>query len=132
MALIKCPDCGREISDRAASCMHCGCPIALSNEGVLRVQLNSWMKLIGDMVITVTFEGKSVVLTRGHYHDFVVPADGYNHTVNIVCTKGLGLVGGREFNISLKSGESKKIFILYNDAKFGNKWEYSEEHFTPS
>lgn len=27
MALIKCPDCGKEISDKAASCIHCGCPM---------------------------------------------------------------------------------------------------------
>ncbi len=28
MALIQCPDCGREVSSRAISCPHCGCPIA--------------------------------------------------------------------------------------------------------
>lgn len=28
MALIKCPECGRQISDKAASCPSCGCPIA--------------------------------------------------------------------------------------------------------
>ena len=27
MALIICPDCGREISSRATACPHCGCPI---------------------------------------------------------------------------------------------------------
>lgn len=27
MALIKCPECGKEISDRAQACIHCGCPI---------------------------------------------------------------------------------------------------------
>lgn len=27
MALIKCPDCGKEISSRAISCPNCGCPI---------------------------------------------------------------------------------------------------------
>lgn len=27
MALITCPDCGREISDKAPSCPHCGCPM---------------------------------------------------------------------------------------------------------
>ena len=27
MALIKCPECGKEISDRAASCPNCGYPI---------------------------------------------------------------------------------------------------------
>ncbi len=26
MALIKCPECGKEISDRAESCPNCGCP----------------------------------------------------------------------------------------------------------
>jgi len=27
MALIKCPDCGKEMSDQAASCLNCGHPI---------------------------------------------------------------------------------------------------------
>lgn len=28
MALIQCPECGREISDAAAACLHCGYPIS--------------------------------------------------------------------------------------------------------
>ena len=28
MALIKCPECGREISDRAKACIHCGFPLS--------------------------------------------------------------------------------------------------------
>ena len=28
MALIKCPECGKEVSDKAAACIHCGYPIA--------------------------------------------------------------------------------------------------------
>ena len=31
MALIKCPECGKEISDRAPSCVNCGCPIQSQN-----------------------------------------------------------------------------------------------------
>lgn len=27
MALIKCPECGKQISDKAPACIHCGCPI---------------------------------------------------------------------------------------------------------
>ena len=27
MALIKCPECGREVSDKAPACPHCGAPI---------------------------------------------------------------------------------------------------------
>lgn len=27
MALIKCPECGREVSDKAKACIHCGFPL---------------------------------------------------------------------------------------------------------
>ena len=27
MALIKCPECGKEISDKAESCIYCGYPL---------------------------------------------------------------------------------------------------------
>ena len=27
MALIKCPECGKEISDKAPACIHCGYPL---------------------------------------------------------------------------------------------------------
>ena len=27
MALIKCAECGKQISDKADSCIHCGCPV---------------------------------------------------------------------------------------------------------
>ncbi len=43
MALIKCSECGREISDKAAACPFCGCPVHLINNNsytvVLEVQV---------------------------------------------------------------------------------------------
>lgn len=33
MGLVTCPDCGREVSDRAASCPQCGAPIAAATSG---------------------------------------------------------------------------------------------------
>lgn len=32
MALIKCPECGKEISDKATACPSCGCPLNLTTE----------------------------------------------------------------------------------------------------
>lgn len=32
MAIIKCPECGHEISDKAGTCIHCGCPISAIQE----------------------------------------------------------------------------------------------------
>ena len=34
MALIKCPECGKEISDASAACIHCGYPLN-KNSGIL-------------------------------------------------------------------------------------------------
>lgn len=35
MSLIKCEDCGKEISDKAESCPNCGCPVELKNEKII-------------------------------------------------------------------------------------------------
>ena len=32
MALVSCPECGREVSDQASSCPQCGMPINKTNE----------------------------------------------------------------------------------------------------
>lgn len=32
MVLITCPECSREVSDRATSCPQCGCPITSSSD----------------------------------------------------------------------------------------------------
>lgn len=34
MALIKCPECGKEISDKATTCPNCGCPVKESSNMV--------------------------------------------------------------------------------------------------
>lgn len=41
MALITCPECGREISDTAQACPHCGHPILLSSKIPQQVELTS-------------------------------------------------------------------------------------------
>lgn len=35
MALIKCIECGKEISDKASSCPNCGCPINIIDKKVM-------------------------------------------------------------------------------------------------
>nr|MDA8228386.1 hypothetical protein [Desulfitobacterium hafniense] len=43
MALIKCTECSKEVSDKAAACPNCGCPV--SN------QLNKFQNLHGDSTV---------------------------------------------------------------------------------
>lgn len=43
MALIKCPECGREVSDRAKACIHCGCPLEeIKTLGRYAIIINSY------------------------------------------------------------------------------------------
>lgn len=47
MALIKCPECGKEISDRAPACIHCGYPLnAPAAETAPQAAENSLYQLI--------------------------------------------------------------------------------------
>ncbi len=39
MALIKCPECGKEISDKASVCIHCGFPLNLLSEGDISTKI---------------------------------------------------------------------------------------------
>lgn len=40
MALIKCPECGKEISDKAGSCPGCGCPLSeMITSGLVRIKI---------------------------------------------------------------------------------------------
>ena len=40
MALIKCKECGKEISDLAASCPHCGAPVNTTPAPAQQQQIN--------------------------------------------------------------------------------------------
>lgn len=48
MALIKCPECGREISDKAVSCPGCGCPVATFAPVIIKGHGEEIIKLEGD------------------------------------------------------------------------------------
>lgn len=54
MALIKCPECGKEVSDKAEACIRCGYPINKNNE----VNENLQEELINPNIINV--EGKDI------------------------------------------------------------------------
>ncbi len=45
MALIKCPECGKEVSDKAQNCPNCGYPIASSMpSGMVQIRVNPLKK----------------------------------------------------------------------------------------
>ena len=58
MGLINCPECSREVSDRAASCPQCGSPITADN---VTLTLTGFpRRYIGSKAVDVYFNGSKV------------------------------------------------------------------------
>lgn len=56
MALIKCPECGRSVSDMATACPDCGYPIAKNNpSGDVRIKMN----LEGYLLSIIVYEAET-------------------------------------------------------------------------
>lgn len=66
MALIKCPECGKEISDKAEKCMHCGFPINIQGneekEKEYTLELNNSMRAIGTEKSVKVFFKENLIL----------------------------------------------------------------------
>ena len=122
MALIKCLECGKEISGQADRCIYCGCPVP--HNGILTVFFKTSFKVVETKSILVNFDRTQVKLSKGQNYQFIVPVDGKIHHGTISCG-GLFSYGEKVFNFSLNPGESRNIVIEYNNLAFlpSNRWE---------
>lgn len=51
MALIKCKECGKEFSDKANACIHCGCPIDDKKERQTTTKNKKTLLVVGGAII---------------------------------------------------------------------------------
>jgi|WetSurMetagenome_2_1015567.scaffolds.fasta_scaffold243123_3 hypothetical protein len=62
MALVKCPDCGKEISDVAPSCPHCGRPMLQTGPSVEVKKAKKPNRLgVGCLIVFLVFIGLWIV-----------------------------------------------------------------------
>jgi hypothetical protein len=72
MALIKCIECGKEVSDKASTCPNCGCPLSeMVTSGVVRIKMpnnivEGWVGLFSSRDATVT-DSMGKVLWKGKH-----------------------------------------------------------------
>ncbi len=73
MALIKCPECEKEVSDRANACIHCGFPLAQTkSELIVRG------KRTGDAIIKHIY----FLYSDGDLFDEVLPGEVKRYIIN--------------------------------------------------
>lgn len=86
MALIKCPECEIEISDKAASCPHCGFPVSshIKSENTQNYIHFYWVGRAGDSIrkTTVCLDSQPI-LTMKCASKESVPVSGKSHTVDL-------------------------------------------------
>lgn len=65
MALITCPDCGKQVSDKAPACPNCGCPIKVAkHDNRVRIQIPNTEALGGQGIINA-FIAKDAYVRSG-------------------------------------------------------------------
>ena len=125
MALIKCVECGKEVSDRAQSCPNCGCPIEASvPNGTVRIKLSPvkaptgfngnqkasiisngktlWEGMTGD-VAELYFEGPTTITAK--YHLSMMHYGGE-------CSGTVDPAKSKKYNVSARQGIMSTKLVL--------------------
>lgn len=72
MALIKCPECGKEISDKALACIHCGYPLSLLTVGKqnnIKVKAKENLKEYSFKIINCNRSNAKMIITlKNKFH----------------------------------------------------------------
>lgn len=74
MALIQCPECGKEISDKVKSCPHCGYPVeaeAATVKPKRKTNRKRWLIIGTAVLIIAVVAGLTVVYPRMNYQKAV-------------------------------------------------------------
>ena len=105
MALIKCPECGREISDKAIACPNCGSPVP---QKMIPVHIERGSTIYIAIQCVVYIDGSIVgELKSGAYLDITLPVG--THSVSTESsTRILGMstsatrgISGMQFDTTL-------------------------------
>lgn len=119
MALINCPECGKEISDQASSCPNCGCPISIANGIANRPLVSAYSltnnfpqiqctKKIGPVQID---ENNQMFRIKGS-----IPVNGKKDSIGKSLFKGMMAVSTAGMSIA-----AEKMIGGGNSQKVGNK-----------
>lgn len=72
MALIKCPECSREISDKASTCPNCGFPIAkIQVSNSIRIKLPGDSDSVMGTTLRLVDENTGIEEARGSFNSIV-------------------------------------------------------------
>lgn len=125
MALIKCPECGKEISDKAITCPNCAYPIADSTPtGMVRIKMSAVKAstgLGGSQQVTMTsgdtvlWEGKTGQIAEAFFEK-ATPVEIKYHLSAMhyggQCSGVIDPAAGKKYNVQVRQGLFKTVMEL--------------------
>lgn len=75
MPIIKCPDCGGNVSDKATSCIHCGCPLIKQEGKVVFKTSSDFIGLACNYHIMDEYKNVITKLKPGQSYEEKLPED---------------------------------------------------------
>lgn len=114
MALINCPECGKQISDKATTCPNCGCPIINNNSSIQTPQVTRNKKrgcLIPILIILIIL---GIGLTVG-ISDMKKNPDKYNSSKITAKFIDVSVEEGKKIDLVLKECGIEKLKSFEHD-----------------
>ena len=124
MALIKCSECGKEISDKAESCPNCGNPISKKEESKLMVYGYTETYMMNPSV-KIFVNGVEVgSVAKGKLFEYDIVEDCEVTFKSVLRKSSIFVKAGRTTKVKLSwnrlTGQLDSEIIDYNTP--GNKW----------
>lgn len=125
MAMITCPECGKQISDKAGTCPNCGCPIAdCSPSGEVRIKFSpvkSPSGLNGNQSVSLfagsrtLWEGKSGEVAKIHFDGPTQVTVKYHLSMMHYggeCSGTINPAESKKYNVSARQGVFSSKLVL--------------------
>ncbi|MFT4005228.1 MAG: zinc ribbon domain-containing protein [Lacrimispora sp.] len=112
MALIKCPECSKEISDKAKSCPNCGCPLEeITTSGIVRI------KMPNDIVVGLAglFASRDAIVKDSNGNILWSGKHGDNASFNIDGPTDIVIELGGLASQTVGTVEAKRKYCLVED-----------------
>lgn len=113
MALIKCPECGREISERAKSCPNCGCPIEAPQEDAHSENSSFYHVTIHGYEETFSVDTNVKIYKDGVQVGVVAPASEFKLPIEGDCELTFK-AGIRSRKVTIRKGIDTNVFLSFD------------------
>ena len=112
MALINCPECGKEISERASCCPNCGFPIGIAREQTTENTDSNYVTIHG-YEETFAVDTNVKVFKNGELAGEVAPASKFKLPIDGDCELTFK-ASIRSAKVSIRKGIDTNVFLSFD------------------